>query len=66
MEEDRLNNVLPLMFREVKIPERAKEDLRQRLFSQRELTDDELGFVAAAGESEELARNRQKNKNLEE
>ena len=66
MNDEKLSRVLPLMFREVKIPERAKEDLRQRLFSQRELTDDELDFVAAAGESEELARKQQKNKNLEE
>ena len=66
MNEEKLLRILPLMFREVKVPERAKEDLRQRLFRQRELTDDELDFAAAAGDLEELARKQQKNKNLEE
>ena len=66
MNEEKLNRVLPLMFREVKIPGRAKEELRRQLFKQRELTDDELDFVAAAGDLEEQARKQQKNKNLEE
>ena len=60
MNDEKLNRVLPLMFREVKVPERAKEDLRQRLFRHTELTDDELIFVAAAGDPEEQARKQQK------
>ena len=51
MDEDRLNRVLPLMFQKVKIPLRAKEELRQSLFGTEELSDDDMGYVAAAGDT---------------
>ncbi|QHQ62573.1 hypothetical protein Ana3638_18770 [Anaerocolumna sedimenticola] len=49
MVEEKLARVLPLMFKEVKIPKLAKETLRQRLFGGEELTDDNLTLVSAAG-----------------
>ena len=50
--KEKINRVLPLIFRQVKIPHQAKEELRRRLFK-KELTDGHLLLVAAAGNVEE-------------
>jgi hypothetical protein len=50
MFEERIKRVLPLMFHCVKINELAKANLRRKLFGALALTDDDLGFVAAAGD----------------
>jgi len=65
MDEEKLNRVLPLMFRHVEAPRQAKEKLRQRLFGAAELSDEDLFFVAAAGDLAEQAR-KNKNRNREE
>jgi len=65
MDEERLNRVLPLVFRRVKASEQAREKLRQRLFGAAELSDDDLMLVAAAGEFAEQSR-KNKNRNQEE
>ena len=51
MDEEKIIKILPLMFRQVNIPKQAKENLKKRLFDidKRELSDDELEFIAAAG-----------------
>ena len=54
MNEEKINSVLPLMFKKVKIPRQAKDDLRKRLFESRELLEDDLEFIAAAGNPPEL------------
>ena len=51
MDEDRLNRVLPLMFQKVKIPLRAKEKLKAQLFGAVELSDYDMGYVTAAGDT---------------
>jgi hypothetical protein len=56
MDENKLERILPLMFKKVKIPLRAKDDLRRRLFGAKELSDDEMGYVAAAGDAVERKR----------
>ena len=50
MKDEKLERVLPLMFRQIKIPEGAKAKLKARLFGNYELTDDDIEFVAAAGD----------------
>ena len=40
MDEDKLKHVLILMFRNYKIPEHVREELRQRLFGAAKLSDD--------------------------
>ena len=60
MDEDRLNRVLPLMFRKVKIPLRAKEELKAQLFGAVELSDYDMGYVAAAGDTAETKRKNDK------
>jgi len=54
MDEEKIRRVLPLMFRQVKIPEQAKEKLRKQLFESRELSVDELELIAAAGNPPEI------------
>lgn len=49
MDEERIKHILPLVFRNVRIPEKAKESLKKRLFESRELSCDELEYIAAAG-----------------
>ena len=66
MNEGPLIRVLPLMFREVKIPEHAKEDLRRRLFRRTELSDDDLTLVSAAGDITEQVKKQAKNQIIEE
>jgi hypothetical protein len=62
MNEEAIRRALPLVFREVKIPERAKSELRQRLFGGNQLSDDDLSLVAAAGDpAEQAAKNNTKN-----
>ena len=59
--EERLGRVLPLMFRQVKVNERAREDLCRKLFgglAGLALTDDDLDFVAAAGDLTDQDRNK--------
>ena len=60
MKNEKLERVLPLMFRQVKIPEDAKAKLKERLFGNYEISDNDMGFVAAAGD---LTGQEQKNKN---
>ena len=55
MDEEKIKRVLPLMFQQVKIPEQAKANLKKRLFESRELSEDELEFVAAAGNPPDIA-----------
>jgi len=62
-DDERLYRALPLIFRRVKINKRAKEDLRRKLFNALTLSDEDLDFVAAAGDS--TAQN-QKEKNEKE
>ena len=50
MAEDKLDRVLPLMFRQVKSRRHAKDELRKRLFGKTELFDDNLLYIAAAGD----------------
>ena len=49
MSEEKINRVLPLIFKRVKVPRQAKEELRRRLFQKDELTDEQLSLAAAAG-----------------
>ncbi len=53
MGEERLNQkldqIMPLVFRQAPVDELAKSRLRQKLFQDVELTDDALSSVAAAG-----------------
>jgi len=65
MNEEKLERILPLMFQRVKAPRKAREELRQRLFGAAELSDDDLLFVAAAGDLAEQAR-KNKKRNQEE
>jgi hypothetical protein len=58
MDEEKLNRVLPQVFRRVKVNQKAKEALRQKLFGAAELSDDALSLVTAAGD---LAEQAQKN-----
>ena len=53
MSEEKINRVLPLIFKRVKVPRQAKEELRRRLFQKEELTDGQLSLAAAAGDVEE-------------
>lgn len=50
IDDVKLDRVLPLLFRQVKVPEQAKAVLRAQLFKNGELADDDLNFVAAAGD----------------
>ncbi|MCL2013502.1 MAG: hypothetical protein FWG69_00785 [Oscillospiraceae bacterium] len=61
MAEERLNCVLPLMFRQIKVSRRAKEELRMQLFSITALPDDELSYIAAAGGKLETKKNKDNN-----
>jgi hypothetical protein len=58
MNDEKIDRVLSQMFRKMKIPKEAKEELRTRLFKTPELSGDDLNFIAAAGEPAE-----QNNKN---
>ena len=62
MEEEKINRVLPLMFRRVKVPEKAKSELKERLFGGTALSDDDLFHVAAAGDLADLAAQERKSK----
>ena len=48
--EEKVNRVLPLIFKRVDVPQTAKDKLRSRLFEKRELTYAEISIVAAAGD----------------
>lgn len=58
MGEERLNQkldqIMPLVFRQAPVDELAKSRLRQKLFQGAELTDDALSSVAAAGNANVL------------
>ena len=60
MKDEKIERVLPLMFRQVKISKDAKAKLKKRLFGNYEISDNDMGFVAAAGD---LTGQEQKNKN---
>ena len=60
--DERLSRILPLMFHWVKINGQAKEDLRRKLFGGWALNDDELDFVAAAGDLAEQERKKTNDK----
>jgi hypothetical protein len=49
MTEERAGKIIPLMFKNVKISKKAKNELRSQLFYKTELSDDDLTYVAAAG-----------------
>lgn len=70
MDEEKLARVLPLIFKEVKIPKLAKETLQRRLFGGEELTDDDLTLVSAAGnladQKWQIQKNQKTQKNQEE
>ena len=48
--KEKINRVLPTIFKRVKVPRQAKEELRRRLFQKEELTDEKLSLIAAAGD----------------
>ncbi len=50
MSEERLDKILPLMFKRIRIGEQAKANLKQQLFRNIALSDDELSLIAAAGD----------------
>ena len=50
--DQKIKKVLPLLFKDVEVPLVAKKQLKERLFDRRALNDDELMFVAAAGDAE--------------
>ena len=52
IDDNKLKKALPLLFKNVKVPTDAKEQLKKQLFSRQVLSDDELSFVAAAGTPE--------------
>ena len=54
--EEKVNRVLPLLFRHVKANEGAKEELRRKLFGAVALTDADLDWAAAAGDLTERKR----------
>jgi len=54
LDEEKIKLVLPLVFKNVGIPEQAKENLKKRLFESREISCDELEFIAAAGNPPEV------------
>ena len=60
MSEERLEKILPLMFKRIRASEQAKANLKQQLFSNIALSDDELSLIAAAGHPAE--RNRKSHK----
>ena len=49
MSEERLDKILPLMFKRIRASEQAKANLKKQLFSNAALSDDELSLIAAAG-----------------
>ncbi len=49
MSAERLDTILPLMFKRIRADEQAKANLKQQLFRNIALSDDELSFIAAAG-----------------
>jgi len=53
--EEKVNRVLPLIFKQVDVPQEAKEKLRSLLFEKNELTNEELSYIAAAGDTDSLA-----------
>ena len=64
MTEEKLNRVLPMMFRRVKVPPRAKEELRCRLFGVSgaiALSDNDLSYIAAAGDILKSEQNKDNN-----
>jgi len=65
MDEKKLSRVLPLVFHQVKAPRQAAEKLKQRLFGTTELSDNDLLFVAAAGDFAEQSR-KNKSQNQED
>jgi hypothetical protein len=53
MDDEKLDQVLPLMFRHVPVNELARTRLKQRLFGGTALSDDDLSSLAAAGDPNE-------------
>ena len=49
IDDKKLNHILSLMFRQVNVPQKAKEKLKERLFGRQELSSEELSYIAAAG-----------------
>jgi len=45
MDEEKLNRVLMLIFRQVKVSRQARKELRQRLFGAAELSDEERSLT---------------------
>ena len=64
--EEKLDQVLTLMFHQVKVPEHAKTKLRARIFGSPELSDEELGLVAAAGDPAQWEKQKHNKNNKEE
>jgi hypothetical protein len=68
MNDEMIIRVLPLLFRHTHVPKNAKERLRARLFRNNRnnaLSDDDLSFVAAAGDPAETMRQAEQIKNEE-
>jgi hypothetical protein len=53
MTDDKLERILPLLFRWTKVPVEAKATLQERLLGRVALSDDDLSLVTAAGEAAE-------------
>ncbi len=49
MSAERLDKILPLMFKRIRVDGQAKANLKQQLFSNTALSDDELSLISAAG-----------------
>jgi hypothetical protein len=65
MNDEKISRILPLLFRHTHVPKNAKERLRARLFVKNALSDDDLSFVAAAGDTAEIMRQSEKTENEE-
>lgn len=51
MREERLEKILSSMFKQFPVDELARERLRRELFESAALSDDDLWYVAAAGDA---------------
>ncbi len=49
MSAERLDKILHLMFKRIRVDEQAKANLKNQFFSNAALSDDELSLIAAAG-----------------
>lgn len=53
MDEEIIENIISHIFRQAKMPEGVKPKVKKRVFSPVEISDDDLSYVTAAGETAE-------------